>query len=94
MVVESEAGEDELMVRARHTELAFEIVIEAHLLSNGYVSVDRAGFDWQFSRSVARGIDGARPAATVGLHNLDRRGCRNWHVVFELVYWNRTRTVA
>ena len=29
----------------RHSESAFETVIEAHLLRNGYVSVDREGFD-------------------------------------------------
>ena len=28
-----------------HTESAFETVIETHLLTNGYVAVDRAGFD-------------------------------------------------
>ena len=29
----------------RHSEAAFETVIEAHLLQNGYVSVAREGFD-------------------------------------------------
>jgi len=29
----------------RHTEAAFETVIETHLLAHGYISVDRAGFD-------------------------------------------------
>jgi len=29
----------------RYSEAAFETVIEAHLLANGYVSVDRASFD-------------------------------------------------
>lgn len=33
------------MNQNRHTELAFETVIEAHLLANGYVTVDRNGFD-------------------------------------------------
>jgi hypothetical protein len=28
-----------------HSEAAFETVIEAHLLANGYIAVDRAGFD-------------------------------------------------
>ena len=28
-----------------HTEVAFETVIETHLLTNGYETVDRAGFD-------------------------------------------------
>jgi type I restriction enzyme, R subunit len=29
----------------RHSEAAFETVIEAHLLANGYVTVNRDGFD-------------------------------------------------
>lgn len=29
----------------RHSESAFETVIEDHLLANGYISVDRDGFD-------------------------------------------------
>jgi len=29
----------------RHSEAAFETVIEAHLLQNGYVPVAREGFD-------------------------------------------------
>jgi len=29
----------------RHSETAFETVIEAHLLANGYVTVNRNGFD-------------------------------------------------
>ena len=33
------------MRKAQHTEAAFETIIEAHLLQNGYVSVDREGFD-------------------------------------------------
>jgi len=33
------------MTTNRHTEAAFETVIEAHLLAHGYVPVDRAGFD-------------------------------------------------
>ncbi len=33
------------MTEHRHSEAAFETVIEAHLLQNGYVSVDRVGFD-------------------------------------------------
>ena len=31
----------------RHSEAAFETVIEAHLLANGYVTVNRGGFDRQ-----------------------------------------------
>ncbi len=33
------------MTESRHSEAAFETVIEAHLLQNGYASVDREGFD-------------------------------------------------
>lgn len=33
------------MMPSRHSEGAFETVIEAHLLANGYTSVDRDGFD-------------------------------------------------
>jgi len=33
------------MSNHRHSESAFETAIEAHLLANGYVSVDRNGFD-------------------------------------------------
>jgi type I restriction enzyme, R subunit len=32
-------------VTSRHSETAFETVIEAHLLQNGYVTVPRDGFD-------------------------------------------------
>src|SRR5713101_9138290 len=37
-----------------HTETAFETVIESHLLSNGYIAVDRAGFDR--ARAIFPGI--------------------------------------
>ena len=33
------------MSTRRHSEIAFETVIEAHLLENGYVPVAREGFD-------------------------------------------------
>jgi type I restriction enzyme, R subunit len=33
------------MTTSRHTEAAFETVIETHLLAHGYISVDKAGFD-------------------------------------------------
>lgn len=33
------------MNQKRHSETAFETVIEAHLLGNGYIAVDRDGFD-------------------------------------------------
>jgi type I restriction enzyme, R subunit len=31
----------------RHSEAVFETVIEAHVLANGYVAVDRNSFDRQ-----------------------------------------------
>ena len=34
-----------MIARPRHTEAAFETVIENHLLANGYQSVDRQGYD-------------------------------------------------
>lgn len=33
------------MTDTRHSEAAFETVIETHLLSHGYVSIPRDGFD-------------------------------------------------
>ncbi len=33
------------MSQARHSEAAFETVIETNLLANGYVAVNRDGFD-------------------------------------------------
>ena len=38
-------GTDNLLSDDRHSEAAFETVIEAHLLQNGYVPVAREGFD-------------------------------------------------
>jgi type I restriction enzyme R subunit len=38
-------GEDARMSGARHTEAAFEAVIEAHLLGSGYVPIAPEGFD-------------------------------------------------
>src|SRR5262245_60882553 len=45
MVVGPAVGPDCRMNENRHTENAFETVIEAHLLQNGYVPVDDEGFD-------------------------------------------------
>ena len=45
MVVESAPEEDARMSAPRHSESAFESVIEANLLANGYVSVAGGGFD-------------------------------------------------
>ena len=33
------------MSQGRHSEAAFETVIEAHLLQNGYTQIAREGFD-------------------------------------------------
>lgn len=41
----SETREEPLTIQARHSEGAFETVIEDHLLVRGYVNVDRDGFD-------------------------------------------------
>jgi len=38
----------------RHSEAAFESVIESHLLDNGYVCVDKGGFDAE--RAVFPGV--------------------------------------
>ena len=77
------------MSTARHSEAAFETVIEAHLLQNGYTPVAREGFDREraiFSESVlarrrlanlAGGgcgrCTGTRPAPT-GTSKRDREG--------------------
>src|SRR5256886_3688334 len=48
----------------RHSETAFETVIEAHLLANGYVSVDRNDFDREraiFSETVLAFIRETQP---------------------------------
>ena len=37
------------MREVRHSERAFETVIEEHLLTNGYVAVDRGGFDREWA---------------------------------------------
>jgi type I restriction enzyme R subunit len=42
------------MLQARHSEFSFETVIEAHLLANGYVPVDRRGFDCE--RAIFPGV--------------------------------------
>lgn len=48
-----------------HSEAAFETVIEVHLLQNGYVSVDREGFDREraiFPETVLDFIRETQPA--------------------------------
>lgn len=53
------------MSSARHSEAAFETVIEVHLLQNGYVSVDREGFDREraiFPETVLDFIRETQPA--------------------------------
>jgi type I restriction enzyme, R subunit len=52
------------MSTSRHTEAAFETVIETHLLAHGYISVDRAGFDREramFSDTVLAFIKETQP---------------------------------
>lgn len=67
-----------MTIAARHTEGAFESVIESHLLANGYVSVDKAAYDPE--RAVFPDVVGAftpRSSPTT------RRGVdlqpRTWH---------------
>jgi len=64
MVVAAEASGDGLMSQARHSEFAFETVIETHLLGNGYLPVDRNGFDCDraiFPQEVLAFIHGTQP---------------------------------
>lgn len=58
---------------ARHSESAFETVIEAHLLKNGYVSIDREGFDREFAifpKAVLEFIRETQPAEWIKLEAL------------------------
>ena len=55
----------------RHSEAAFETVIEAHLLANGYVTVNRDGFDREraiFSATVLTFIRTTQPKEWVNLY--------------------------
>jgi type I restriction enzyme, R subunit len=48
----------------RHSEAAFETVIEGHLLANGYVTVNRDGFDREraiFPETVLTFIHATQP---------------------------------
>jgi hypothetical protein len=57
----------------RHSEAAFETVIETHLLANGYVTMNRDGFDRQraiFPETVLAFIRATQPKEWV---NLDTR---------------------
>jgi type I restriction enzyme, R subunit len=45
MVAWAEDRADGTMSQTRHSEAAFETVLEAHMLSNGYLSIAREGFD-------------------------------------------------
>ena len=52
------------MSEIRHSEEAFETVIEEHLLANGYLGVDRDGFDREraiFPESVLGFIRDTQP---------------------------------
>jgi type I restriction enzyme, R subunit len=57
----------------RHSEAAFETVIEAQLLTNGYVAVDRDGFDREraiFPKTVLAFIRATQPKEWVRLEAL------------------------
>jgi type I restriction enzyme R subunit len=61
------------MSDARHSEAAFETVIEQHLLANGYVSVSRDGFDREraiFHETVLGFIRETQPAEWAKLEAL------------------------
>jgi type I restriction enzyme, R subunit len=61
------------MSHARHTETAFETVIEAHLLHNGYVSVAPEGFDREraiFPQTVLAFIRDTQPSEWAKLEAL------------------------
>jgi type I restriction enzyme R subunit len=64
MVAETEARKDDGMNEARHSEAAFETVLEACLLQNGYVSITPEGFDREraiFPETVLRFIRETQP---------------------------------
>jgi type I restriction enzyme R subunit len=59
--------------RRPHAEAAFETVIEAHLLENGYISVHREGFDREralFPEAVLALIRETQPAEWAKLEAL------------------------
>ena len=67
------------MSTSRHSEAAFETVIETHLLHNGYVSIPRAGFDREraiFPETVLAFIRETQPQEWARLKSLhgDRTG--------------------
>ena len=67
------------MSAPRHSEAAFETVIETHLLHNGYVSIPRAGFDREraiFPETVLAFIRETQPQEWARLKSLhsDRTG--------------------
>ncbi|MBL1150312.1 MAG: type I restriction endonuclease subunit R [Armatimonadetes bacterium] len=61
------------MMESRHSETAFETVIEAHLLAKGYVRLDRGGFDREraiFPEAVLDFIRETQPAEWAKLEAL------------------------
>ena len=61
------------MIESRHTESAFESVIEEHLLQNGYVVEDRGGFDREraiFPETVLALIHATQPKEWARLETL------------------------
>jgi hypothetical protein len=69
------------MSQTRHSEAAFETVIEAHLLSNGYVTMSQDGFDRKqaiFSETVLAFIRTTQPKEWV---NQDARRTATDHAI-------------
>ena len=77
------------MTFARHSESAFEAVIEQHLLANGYVSVPREGFDREraiFPEEVLGFIRATQPAEWARLEALRGAGTGE-QVLADLCKW-------
>lgn len=73
----------------RHSESAFETVIEQHLLANGYVSVPREGFDREraiFPEEVLGFIRATQPAEWARLEALRGAGTGE-QVLADLCKW-------
>ena len=73
MVAEPAYSEDGPVIELRYSERAFETVIEDHLLANGYVAVNRGGFDCDraiFPNSVLDFIRDTQPQEWTRLESL------------------------
>src|SRR5215831_538447 len=76
----------------RHSEAAFETVIETHLLANGYVAVDRAGFDREraiFPETVLAFIRATQPKEWARLEAL-HGGKTGEQILGDLCKWMDT----